>query len=134
MYKTGGEGVSFVMSEKYQPNISKRFLDEYFYKVEMRKKLQAELSEMSNFIKKEMENAERKEIELHGYYIDVETKFEPNDDFFKLIYKYNLQHLLTNSISGNRLKSAKKKMGMDEETYYNDYVKEKDTKWLHVRK
>lgn len=116
------------------PNISEEFLKEYYEKARLRNELNNEVSTMSKRIKHEMAKVGRKEIQLYGYTIDVETKVEPNEDFFNLIYKNKLEYLITPSISGNHLKSARRQMKMSDDTYYDKYVREKETKWLYVRK
>ncbi|MGL6174909.1 MAG: hypothetical protein ACRC1P_09930 [Cellulosilyticaceae bacterium] len=122
------------MKEKVEPNISKEVLDEYFIKMEEKRKLVEEISAMSKVIKHEMAKVGRKEIHMYGYSIDIETKFEPNAEFFELIFKNKLECLLTLGITGNNLKSARRRMGIMEDEYREKYVKEKDTKWLYVKK
>lgn len=122
------------MKEKVEPNISKEMLDEYFIKMEEKRKLVEEIGAMSKVIKYEMAKVNRKEIHMHGYSIDVETKFEPTDEFFELVFKNKLECLLTFGITGNNLKSARRRMGIMEDEYYEKYSKEKDTKWLYVKK
>lgn len=122
------------MNQKYIPQITKDILDEYFDKMLQVKKLKEELSEMSTKIKYEMNKADRVRIDEYGYKINLETKFEPTEDFFELMYKKELDHLITPTITSNNLKSAKRKLNMTEAEYLDKYAKEKSTKWLYVTK
>lgn len=120
------------MSENL-PNISKDILDEYFQKIIQKSKINQETKELSDKIKYEMDKVGRKNVHMYGYSIEIETKFTPNEEFFRLMYKKELGYLITNSINTNNLKKAKKKLKIEDDLYYSRYSKEMDTKWLHVR-
>lgn len=122
------------MKPKEMPNITKEMLDEYHEKVRIARELSEEVSEMSKKIKYEMNKVDRLEVDIHGYSIDIEKKYEPSDEFFKLMFKKDLDHLVKFSINSSQLKSALRKLCISDHDYYENYAKEKDTKWLHVIK
>lgn len=122
------------MKEDITTKLTKELLDEYFLKLAESKILNDEVSELSKKIKYEMNDAKRKNIALHGYKIEVETKFEPNEEFIRLVYKNKLDHLITKTITTTDCRIAKRRLQLSDSDYYEKYAKEKDTKWLHVDK
>lgn len=121
------------MSEKNQPEISKEMLERYFKNKILRQQADFECNVLSKAIKREMERVGRKEISLHGYTIDIETKYEPNEDFYILAENENLGYLISKSISSAHFKKALRLLGVSEKDI-KKYVREKSTKWLHVDK
>lgn len=122
------------MKPKELPNLTKEFLDEYCEKLGLSRAISDEVSIMSKKIKHEMDKVGRLEATVGGYSIDIERKYEPNDDFFRLMFKKDLDHLIKFSITSNHLKAALKKLDIDDGEYYEKFSKEKDTRWLHVKK
>ena len=122
------------LKEDITTNLTKDLLDEYFSKLAESKILNDEVSDLSKKIKYEMNAAKRKNISLYGYKIEVESKFEPNEEFIRLIYKNKLEHLITKSITTTDCRIAKRRLKLSDNDYYEKYAKEKDTKWLHVDK
>lgn len=113
------------------PNITKDLLDEYFNKLVQKRLIESECKNLSNRIKYEMGKVDCKQILLHGYKISLETKYEPIPKFFELLEKNDLSYLITKTITGNHLKSAKRYLGIKDEEF-EKYLKEKDTKWLYI--
>ena len=115
------------------PNLTKELLDEYFKKIISKSKISQETKDLSEMIKYEMGKIDRKTINIFGYKITIEEKNIPSEDFFKLMYKKELDYLITPTITTPNLRKAKRKLKLSDEEYENKYSKKSETKRLYVR-
>lgn len=130
-YRHTPRGVNFMNNGL--PNLTKELLDEYFKKIISKSKISQETKDLSEMIKYEMGKIDRKKINIFGYKITIEEKNIPSEDFFKLMYKKELDYLITPTITTPNLRKAKRKLKLSDEEYENKYSKKSETKRLYVR-
>lgn len=130
-YRHTPRGVNFMNNGL--PNLTKELLDEYFKKIISKSKISQETKDLSEMIKYEMGKIDRKTINIFGYKITIEEKNIPSEDFFKLMYKKELDYLITPTITTPNLRKAKRKLKLSDEEYENKYSKKSETKRLYVR-
>ena len=130
-YRHTPRGVNFMNNGL--PNLTKELLDEYFKKIISKSKISQETKDLIEMIKYEMEKIDKKTINIFGYKITIEEKNIPSEDFFKLMYKKELDYLITPTITTPNLRKAKRKLKLSDEEYENKYSKKSETKRLYVR-